>query len=86
MERLEIEDVSNLLVKQSVGSEWDRAGDMEKATPSKYTLPYTIRELLEGEDTTEKEIRVIEETFQKSMEQIARTMYLKGFMMAYGEK
>ncbi len=78
MERLEIEDVSNLLVRQNVGREWDRVWSMGKDAPSKWTLPYTVRELLEGKDTTEKEIRVIEETLQKSMEQIARTMYLKG--------
>lgn len=59
MERLEIEDVSNLLVRQNVGREWNRVCSM-------------------GKDTTEQEIRVIEETVQKNMEQIARTMYLKG--------
>lgn len=78
MERLEIEDVSNLLIRQNVGREWDRVWSMGKDTHSKWTLPYTVRELLEGKDTTEQEIRVIEETLQKGMEQIARTMYLKG--------
>lgn len=78
MERLEIEDVSNLLVRQNVGMEWDRVWNSGEDTPSKWTLPYTLRELLEGKDTTEKEIRVIEETVQKNTEQIARTMYLKG--------
>lgn len=78
MERLEIEDVSNLLIRQNVGREWDRVWSMGKDTHSKCPLPYTVRELLEGKDTTEQEIRVIEETLQKSMEQIARTMYLKG--------
>ncbi len=78
MERLEIEDVSNLLVRQNVGMEWDRVWNREEDTPSKWTLPYTVRELLGGKDTTEQEIRVIEETVQKNMEQIARTMYLKG--------
>lgn len=79
MERLEIEDVSNLLVRQNVGMEWDRVWNREEEdTPSKWTLPYTVRELLGGKDTTEQEIRVIEETVQKNMEQVARTMYLKG--------
>lgn len=78
MEKLEIEDVSNLLVRQNVGRGWDRVWSMGKDTPSKRTLPYTVRELLEEKDTTEQERRVIEETFQKSMEQIARSMYLKG--------
>lgn len=79
MERLEIEDVSNLLVRQNVGREWDRVWNRGEDTPSKWTLsPYTVRELLGGKDTTEQEIRVIEETVQKNMEQIARTMYLKG--------
>lgn len=79
MERLEIEDVSNLLVRQNVGMEWDRVCSMGEDTPSKRSfLPYTVRDLLGGKDTTEQEIRVIEETVQENMEQIARTMYLKG--------
>lgn len=79
MERLEIEDVSNLLVRQNVGMEWDRVCSMGEDTPSKRPfLPYTVRDLLGGKDTTEQEIRVIEETIQENMEQIARTMYLKG--------
>lgn len=79
MERLEIEDVSNLLVRQNVGMEWDRVCIMGEDTPSKRSfLPYTVRDLLGGKDTTEQEIRVIEETVQENMEQIARTMYLKG--------
>lgn len=78
MERLEIEDVSNLLVRQNVGMEWDRVWNRGEYTPSKWTLPYTVRELLGGKDTAEQEIGVIEETVQKNMEQIARTMYLKG--------
>lgn len=49
MERLEIEDVSNLLVKQNVGREWDMAWSMGKDTPSKWSLPYTVRDLLGGE-------------------------------------
>lgn len=51
MERLEIEDVSNLLVRQNVGREWDRVCSMGKDTPSKWTLPYTVRDLLGGEKT-----------------------------------
>ena len=51
MERVEIEDVSNLLVRQNVGREWDRVCSMGKDTPSKRTLPYTVRELLEGKGT-----------------------------------
>lgn len=79
MERLEIEDVINLLVRQNVGMEWDRVCSMGEDTPSKRSfLPYTVRDLLGGKDTTEQEIRVIEETIQENMEQIARTMYLKG--------
>lgn len=78
MERLEIEDVSNLLVRQNVGMEWNRVWNRGEDTQSKWTLPYTVRELLGGKDITEQEIRVIEETVQKNMEQIARTMYLKG--------
>lgn len=54
--------------------------------PSKWTLPYTVRDLLGGKDTTEQETRVIEETVQKNMEQIARTMYLKGlYDVVWGE-
>lgn len=79
MERLEIEEVSNLLVRQNVGMEWDRVCSMGEDTPYKRSfLPYTVRDLLGGKDTTEQEIRVIEETVQENMEQIARTMYLKG--------
>lgn len=78
MERLEIEGVSNLLVRQNVGMEWDRLCSMGGDTTSKLSLPYTVRDLLGGKDTTEQEIRVIEETIQENMEQIARTMYLKG--------
>lgn len=78
MERLEIEDFINLLVRQNVGMEWDRVCSMGEDTPSKRSLPYTVRDLLGGKDTTEQEIRVIEETIQENMEQIARTMYLKG--------
>lgn len=79
MERLEIEEVSNLLVRQNVGMEWDRVCSMGEDTPSKRSfLPYTVHDLLGGKDTTEQEIRVIEETIQENMEQIARTMYLKG--------
>lgn len=78
MERLEIENFINLLVRQNVGMEWDRVGSMGEDTPSKRSLPYTVRDLLGGKDTTEQEIRVIEETVQENMEQIARTMYLKG--------
>lgn len=78
MERLEIENFINLLVRQNVGMEWDRVCSMGEDTPSKRSLPYTVRDLLGGKDTTEQEIRVIEETVQENMEQIARTMYLKG--------
>lgn len=78
MERLEIENFINLLVRQNVGMEWDRVCSMGENTPSKRSLPYTVRDLLGGKDTTEQEIRVIEETVQENMEQIARTMYLKG--------
>lgn len=49
MERLEIEEVSNLLVRQNVGMEWDRVCSMGKDTPSKWSLPYTVRDLLGGE-------------------------------------
>lgn len=78
MERLEIENFINLWVRQNVGMEWDRVCSMGGDTPSKRSLPYTVRDLLGGKDTTEQEIRVIEETVQENMEQIARTMYLKG--------
>lgn len=78
MERLEIENFINLLVRQNVGMEWDRVCSMGEDTSSKRSLPYTVRDLLGGKDTTEQEIRVIEETVQENMEQIARTMYLKG--------
>lgn len=50
MERLEIEEVSNLLVRQNVGMEWDRVCSMGEDTPSKRSfLPYTVRDLLGGE-------------------------------------
>lgn len=54
MERLEIEDVSNLLVRQNVGREWDRVWSMGKDTPSKWTLPYTVRDLLGGKTQQSK--------------------------------